>query len=141
MKRSVLAVLFSLAVLLGCTQRPSRSATDDDPRNNLEPATPVGLVAEVSDTLRGTSLSGLIAPVWITQDRAGRYLAVDQSDRDIKVYDDRGHATASVGGPGAGPGQFRQLLGGGLLRDSVFGYDFADQHLMFFSINGPLAGC
>ena len=103
---------------------------------------PVGepeLVVTILDTLRTGDGAVLADPIGIFEDRLGRYLAVDRSDKDIKVYGDDGEFTSTIGRPGSGPGEFEVLWGGGVTRgDSVFGYDFADLSVEMFDANGTV---
>jgi len=49
---------------------------------------------------------------------------VDNSDRNIKLYDASGRRTATIGRSGEGPGEFMSLMSAGFLGDSMLGYDF-----------------
>jgi len=69
-------------------------------------------------------------------DETGRMVAVDRSDKALKVYDRAGTFLFSAGRPGPGPGEFGALWGGGSLNDSIFGYDFSKLSVSMFSPDG-----
>ena len=98
--------------------------------------TPEALVTTV-DTLSTPREFLLADPIGVYQDRHMRYVAVDRSDKNLKVYDRQGRFSMTVGAPGEGPGEFEVLWGGGVTRgDSLYGYDFADLALQLYAPDG-----
>lgn len=97
------------------------------------------LAVTVLDTLRTPGGYAVGKPVWISVDRGGRAVVADQSDKSLKLFDPRGRALSTVGRPGSGPGEFTALLGGGLLGDSLYAYDFNQTRFTVFSPQGRYA--
>ena len=98
--------------------------------------TPEALVTTV-DTLSTPREFLLADPIGVYQDRHMRYVAVDRSDKNLKVYDRQGRFSMTVGAPGEGPGEFEVLWGGGVtLGDSLYGYDFVDLALQLYAPDG-----
>jgi hypothetical protein len=94
------------------------------------------LVASVVDTLTTGGNPLLADPIGVYVDPAGRFVAVDRSDKMLKVYDRAGTFLFSAGRAGPGPGEFGALWGGGSLRDSIFGYDFTKVSVAVFAPDG-----
>lgn len=78
-------------------------------------------------------------PDWISEDRAGRIVVTDVSDRDVKRYDARGNALGVLGRAGQGPGEFSALRTAQVYRDSVVAYDLVDGRLSVFGPDGRFA--
>lgn len=97
------------------------------------------LAVSVLDTLVTPSGYAVGTPVWIARDAAGRFVVADQSDKALKLFAPSGTAAGAVGRPGSGPGEFTILLGGGVLGDSLFGYDFDGGRFTVFTPAGRYA--
>ena len=92
-----------------------------------------------TDTLR-SGQEGVIGELgWLAINRQHRYVAVDASDRALKMYSAAGAPEAPVGGPGPEPGRFIRLLDGGAFGDSLYGYDFSKTALEIFDRSGRFA--
>ncbi|MGH7469522.1 MAG: 6-bladed beta-propeller [Longimicrobiales bacterium] len=83
-------------------------------------------------------------PVSVFRLGDGRYVVADgyMTGWDaLLVYDERGQFLDKVGGEGAGPGEFGQLLSwSGVYRgDSIAAYDFVDRALEIFTSDGKFA--
>jgi hypothetical protein len=83
-------------------------------------------------------------PVRVFRLGDGRYVVADgnMSGWDaLLVYDERGQFLDRVGGEGAGPGEFGQLLiwSGPYRGDSIAAYDFVDRALEIFTPDGRFA--
>ena len=111
---------------------------DDEP--DWAPAgTPEAFVTVV-DTLSTPSEFLLADPIGVYQDSEGRYVAVDRSDKNLKVYDKHGQFSMTIGRPGEGPGEFEVLWGGGTTSgDSLYGYDFSELSLQLYAPDGTYA--
>ena len=92
-----------------------------------------------ADTLRLAANTSIADAVWITTDRDGRYVVVDRSEGNIKVYDRVGTLQRVAGSPGVSEGEFTTLLGGGIVSDSIVGYDFMTTRLSVFDRKGRFA--
>lgn len=90
----------------------------------------------VFDTLQSGDNPILADPIGLYVDGGGRFVAVDRSDKMLKVYDGAGNYLFAAGKAGPGPGEFGALWGGGALSDSLFGYDFAKTSVAVFSPKG-----
>lgn len=92
--------------------------------------------SSVFDTLQSGDNPILADPIGLYVDGGGRFVAVDRSDKMLKVYDGAGNYLFGAGKAGPGPGEFGALWGGGALADSLFGYDFAKTSVAMFSPTG-----
>jgi hypothetical protein len=110
---------------------PSGNASAEGPEQGR-----VSIGVEVLDTLRTLGEPILADPIGLYVDATDRYVAVDRSDKNIKLFNATGRFVGAVGRPGPGPGEFGALWGGGALSDSIFGYDFVQMHLAVFSPAG-----
>jgi hypothetical protein len=90
----------------------------------------------VFDTLQSGKNPILADPIGLYVDAGGRFVAVDRSDKMLKVYDPQGNYLFAAGRAGPGPGEFGALWGGGALSDSLFGYDFTKTNVAVFSPRG-----
>jgi hypothetical protein len=97
---------------------------------------PGHIQTRVLDTLVSGDNPLLADPIGLYENAAGRFVAVDRSDKMLKVYDADGDYLLSAGRAGPGPGEFGALWGGGPLGDSLFGYDFAKTSVAVFSPEG-----
>lgn len=132
MTKTVRLALLCMGVSLGlpaCSDRPGGSPSPFASR----------LVSAVRDTLRARTGYALAQPVSTSLDRAGNYVIADASDKSLKRYDHTGAEVPPVGRPGSGPGEFRSLMGGGTIGDSLFAYDFAGTRLSVFDPAGKYA--
>ncbi|HEX2168146.1 MAG TPA: hypothetical protein VHG09_13010, partial [Longimicrobiales bacterium] len=70
----------------------------------------------------------------------GRVVVADGGSSELKVFDDEGALTGTIGGPGEGPGEFRRLSYVGLLPgDSVVVWDMGQARLTVFGPDGVRA--
>lgn len=85
----------------------------------------------VHDTLRGDQL--LARPTDIARLPDGRYLVVDQSEKNLKLYDRSGVLASVLGHAGGGPGEFLSLASGGWVGGRPFGFDRATNSVKWYS--------
>lgn len=78
----------------------------------------------------------LARPDLASEDRAGRIVITDLSDRDVKSYDSQGTSAGVIGRAGHGPGEFESLMMAQSYRDSVVAYDLANGRLTTFGPGG-----
>lgn len=104
----------------------------------LEPV-PMTAAIEHVRALTADARVGLASANSISLDSSGRVYIGDGSDRTIKVFGPDGAQEATIGAPGAGPGEFVTLLSAGVLGDSVFGWDGTGDRLTFFGAAGRYA--
>lgn len=110
------------------------------------------LPAELStwhvDSVPALDLGGLGGPEQVVLFRVagayrlsdGRVVVADGGSRELKVFDDEGRMTGTIGGPGEGPGEFRQLSHFGLLPgDSLVVWDMGQARLTVFGPDGVRA--
>lgn len=119
-----LALIPCLASQLACTEDSVRPATSDLPSVRVEFDAPLKLDDQ------GTP--SLVFPAWVSEDAAGRYYIPDVSDRDIKVYDEEGLRSATIGSAGYGPGEFQTLRSAFVQGDSIVAYDLGTGTLGVF---------
>lgn len=86
---------------------------------------PVAITIDTVSALRDDTASIVGTPHWIGSSGDGAYFVVDNSDRNVKLYDGTGRRTATIGRSGEGPGEFVSLMSAEFLGDSLIGYDFA----------------
>ncbi len=65
---------------------------------------------------------------------AGGVVIGQRQDDAVRLFDSTGASRGTLGRRGEGPGEFRQILSGGLNRDTVWVYDGSLYRLTFFSI-------
>lgn len=87
----------------------------------------------VLDTLEGGDLA---KPTDVYRLSDGRYMVVDESEKNIKLYDAAGRFVSAIGEPGSGPGQYLSLASGGIQASSVFGFDRATNSVKYFDGKG-----
>jgi len=85
----------------------------------------------ILDTLRGEQL--LARPTDIARLPDGRYLVVDQSEKNLKLYDTEGRLATVLGRAGGGPGEFLSLASGGWVGGRPFGFDRATNSVKWYS--------
>jgi hypothetical protein len=85
----------------------------------------------VRDTLTGRQI--IARPTDIARLPDGRYLVVDQSEKNIKLYDRSGSLESVLGRAGGGPGEFLSLASGGWAGGRPFGFDRATNSVKWFS--------
>ena len=131
---AIIAIGSALGMGLGCGSQ--EQPAEEQWRPVGTPAVSVAIV----DTLSTPPGFLLADPIGVYRDGRGRYVAVDRSDKDLKVFDRDGQLAMTVGQPGEGPGEFEVLWGGGVTRgDSLYGYDFSDMTLQLYAPDGSYA--
>jgi len=79
--------------------------------------------------------------VGVDVDGAGQIYVADMQARDIRVYDPSGKYVRTVGGPGAGPGEFGAQIGGvEVAGDELWVPDLGNQRLSRLSLEGKPLG-
>lgn len=74
-------------------------------------------------------------------DDAGNIYVADVQGRDVRVYDPSGKYLRTIGGPGAGPGEFGMGMGGlEVIGDVLWVPDLGNQRLSKFSLEGEPQG-
>lgn len=116
----------AMPVLAGCDANGRREAP--------EPAFSVSI--EQVRQLHPSEGVGLASANSLALDPDGRLYVGDASDRAIKVFAVNGVQGPSIGGAGAGPGEFLTLLSAGTLGDSVFAWDGTENRLSMFAPDG-----
>lgn len=61
-------------------------------------------------------------------------------ESSIKVFSAEGRLVSTIGGPGAGPGEFQQLTNHGWLGDTLYVSDALANRITFFAATGALLG-
>lgn len=74
-----------------------------------------------------------VAGAWLMPDFG---VGVIDSSRRIRLYDSGGELVAVKGGPGAGPGEFREVGRAMRANDSLVAYDPALRRISFWSLDG-----
>ncbi|TAA12216.1 phytase [Pseudoxanthomonas winnipegensis] len=119
MNRAPLLLLAGL-LLAGCTSLP-RPAPGPTPETVLKAPAPDAVVSEawISEPLPQAELDSLA--VWPTEDGGAWVIVTAKASNQLIVFDaDSGKRLRTVGGPGAGPGQFGRPNGIAVWGDTVF---------------------
>jgi hypothetical protein len=67
----------------------------------------------------------------------GRFYVYDEKDVQLRLYDPAGKFVAKVGGKGDGPGEYRRLMGMGILGDSLLvAWDVRNNRVSYFARDG-----
>ena len=114
----ILVVLWSTA----CADVESEAR---DTTWRLEPVANIG--SEEDARYAFNQLGGL------TSDAGGRIYAADVGDRRISVFDSAGNYIRTIGRKGAGPGEFETLVTIGMLSDTPYAVDQAQQRITYFA--------
>lgn len=88
------------------------------------------------DTLTTDTVAVLARPTWATIDSQNRFVIVDGSDKNLKVYNPGGKFVQAVGGIGTERGSFLTLGAGGRVGKELFGFDFTNTTISFFNLKG-----
>ena len=77
-----------------------------------------------------------LSPIsFLVPTEAGGVMVGQGQDAAIRMFDATGAPSGTLGRRGEGPGEFRQLLSGGLNRDTVWVYDGSLYRITFFSVS------
>ena len=91
------------------------------------------------ELVREVRIDGQIAnlsPVtFLVPTEAGGVVIGQRQDAALRIFDVTGATKGSLGRRGEGPGEFRQILTGGLRRDTVWVYDGSLYRITFFSVS------
>jgi hypothetical protein len=74
----------------------------------------------------------------VAVDQAGRIIVYEASDREIRIYAANGSLLNSLGGPGSGPGAFREVHSIGVVADTIWAIDSGLRRITLFDRNGRL---
>lgn len=90
---------------------------------------------ELVRELRIAGSSANLSPItFLVPTEAGGVVIGQRQDNAIRLFDSTGASRGTLGRRGEGPGEFRQILSGGVNRDTVWVYDGSLYRLTFFSI-------
>lgn len=90
---------------------------------------------ELVRELRIAGSSANLSPItFLVPTEAGGVVIGQRQDDAIRLFESTGALKGTLGRRGEGPGEFRQILSGGLNRDTVWVYDGSLYRLTFFSI-------
>lgn len=79
--------------------------------------------------------SANLTPItFLAPTESGGVVIGQRQDAAIRIFDSTGASRGTLGRLGEGPGEFRQVLTGGVNRDTVWVYDGSLSRLTFFSI-------
>lgn len=80
----------------------------------------------------------LVDPAAIWEDRSGRYVVPDASERDVKLYSRNGTRVATLGSAGVEAGQFSSVVAAQPYVDSIVAYDLVRATISVFNPRGSL---
>jgi hypothetical protein len=134
-KRTLAGFLFIAVGLvpLGCSERESTAPLGAPPIEWT--ATEDLRIGSVDDSASAMASVGSLAV-----DSDGRIYVSQPIDRTIRVFDAEGQRVGTFGGPGDGPGEFRQLSQIGIFADTLYASDRTAGRVTFFALDGQLLG-
>lgn len=78
---------------------------------------------------------------FVVGEKGGEFTVFDSKYGQLRRYSASGKLIANIGGPGAGPGEYRDLLGLALLGDSsLVSWDPRNARVTFFGLDGKVRG-
>lgn len=98
---------------------------------------PTGELLAVVDHVPTTATPGFYGPRAVAVDAAGRVYIADTGNKRIVVVDANGRYLTSLGGPGAGPGQFEEPVGLAVGPDGrIYVADTWNQRIQVLALTG-----
>jgi hypothetical protein len=121
------------APLVGCADSPpTASAPDLDALPTLSYQEDLRVGSREDPELGFSQVGGVqVAP-------DGNVYVLDRQEREVRVYDQSGTPVRVIGRPGQGPGEFERPIQIGLLHDTLWVRDVANDRISWFDADGRL---